>query len=165
MKKDSQDNEFFDIDEHQLDVEWNRQIKMRRKYSERLADAKRDAKQAKAEFKLIEAELDLQIRDNPSLFHIKKVTEPAIANVIITQKEYQQAQRELINAEHKSDVLSGIIDTIDDRKYGLQDRVKLFLADYFGDPKTDSANGREKIEEMRRRRLLKPIKKVVHSDD
>ncbi len=161
MKKESTENDydFFHLDKDNLDGEWVNQPTLFHTYARKLANARSKLEQAKVELEVVDAELDLQIRDNPSHYDISKVTEGAISKVIIAQKEHRIATHNLLQAKHKVDLLQATVTALDHRKKALENLVELRLADYFAEPRAKSNGSHESIEEGRRKRLFKPVKK------
>jgi hypothetical protein len=125
----------LNIDKNRLDEEWVDQPRLRHAFHEALADANAAAERAEARIKLTDAELDREIRLSPSEFDFEgKPTEPAIKATILGHGRHQEAFEAWVHAKHEVDTLTACIKAIDDRKYALQDLVRLKLANYFGDP-------------------------------
>lgn len=123
------------IDRDKLDEEWLGQAETFEKYARRLADARNEQSILKAEFELRIAELTAAVRINPSRFGLVKVTESGIEQAVILLKEYQEAQRAMIDASHKVDLLKAVVDAMEHRKRALENLVDLFKASYFSDPR------------------------------
>jgi len=158
--------DFFNLDKDRLDEEWVNQPLLYQEYAIKLANARAKHEQAKTELELVTAELDSQIRGNPSVFGIEKTTEGAISNTILLQKEYKTAVNDMLELKHTMDVLQAVVYALDHRKKSLENLVELRLADYFSSPQTKSNGSHEQMEESRRKRLFKPIRKdEVTSDD
>lgn len=134
---------FFDVDRNRLDEEWATFPKTYYEYAEKLADARAAHERAKTEEEIVEAELDRRIRMMPEKYGLEKVTEPAVEKTIILQTRFQDARRARIDAKHKLDVIQAAVDTLDAKKYGLQDLTKLQLNAYY-------ANAQPKDPEVRR---------------
>lgn len=149
-EQDVEEKSFLDIDINQLDVEWLKQPKLYERYAERLADAKRDLEIAKSELEVTRAELDQDIRDRPDAYDLGKVTEPAIANVILTEKEYRRSRKKVIECKHFVDVLDAMVTALDHRKKALENLVFLHGQSYFASPRA-SAEQHGEMEEMRKR--------------
>lgn len=140
----------LEIDKFRLDEEWVKQPKIYQRFSDGLADARKDWEEAKLEASLKkadleeqDAELDLDIRRQPAKYNLEgKLTEPMIAKCVLIQKEHRSAyrdwldaKREVIKTKHLVDVLEGIVKALDQKKYGLPDMVSLDGRSYFSNPK------------------------------
>ena len=68
----------FTIDEMALDKEWLGQADLYHSYAVQLADARYELDEAKREQDVTEADLSLQIREDPEAYDCPKVTESAI---------------------------------------------------------------------------------------
>jgi len=125
----------LNVDKNRLDEEWLEQPRLRFAFHEALADANAAVERAEANIKLMDAELDKEIRLCPSEFNFEKApTEPGIKATILSHERHQEAFENWVNSKHEADVLMACVKAIDDRKYALQDLVRLRLANYFGDP-------------------------------
>ncbi len=149
--KQEDDPEIFRIDQNTLDKEWISQPRFYHKYAIMLADARRIYEQAKADKELVSAELDREVRLNPTKFGVTKITEGVVEQTIILQREYRKAHDACIDAKHEVDVVQAHVDTLDHRKKALEDLVKLFLADYFSKPKDPEGVTHEQMDEMKMR--------------
>ena len=83
MPKEDDEFSFLDIDPYNLDEEWRDQPKLYGKWAKRLANARRDLEQAKANLELVEAELSIAIREDPSHYDIPKATDKAVEKVVL----------------------------------------------------------------------------------
>jgi len=145
------------IDKFALDEEWLNQPPFFHEYAEQLANAKRETEEAKNELELTKAELDLSIRKNPDAYDIPKITEKVVENVVIVQREVQEAQQKVIQAKHKEDLLGAAVRTLEQRKTALENEVKLALADYYSTPQADlEAMSHMERRAIRRRSARKP---------
>lgn len=124
----------MEIDPSALDVEWMEQPKLMMSYSRNAAEAKRMADLASERLKVVEAELDRDIRMNPEAFGISKTTETGIKSTIILQDTYQQAKKELIDAEYEYEMAKQATFAISARKEALENLVRLFALQYFAGP-------------------------------
>ena len=95
------DVEIFNIDMNVLDKEWVKQPKTFFKYASLLADARRKMEEAKVEADVVRAEIDLDIRKNPSDYDLEKITEVSISNSILQQEKYQKALLIVRKRKHK----------------------------------------------------------------
>ena len=138
------------VDENALDVEWTFQPRKYFRYAAKLADARRDADQAKTEVELTKAELELAIRSNPEKFDLTKVTEAAVASTVLSQAEYSTARQADLDARHTVDVLQAAVAALDHRKRALEGLVQLRLANYYSSPRAPEG-AEEDVREMEKR--------------
>jgi hypothetical protein len=130
----TEDN-FIDINEHELDREWVEQPKLYYKWAKKLADKRLYLDEAKANFDLVKADLDARIRADPDEFDLgEKVTEASVQACILRQVEYVNAQQELNAARHEVNVLEAGVSALDHRKRALEKLVDLYGMQYFAEP-------------------------------
>lgn len=124
------------IDESALDIEWLGQPSLMMKYSKELASAERDVSRLKEKKEVVMAELDKDIRTNPEDFQLEKVkiTEAVVKAAILMAKEYKEVSTELIEAQYEARMLKGAVESVEVRKFALQDLVKLHGQRYFAGP-------------------------------
>jgi len=164
MKDNGEDFDLFDLDKHRLDDEWIEQPRAFREMAEKLADARRDMAQAKAQFELVEAELSLAVRKRPEDFGLEKTTESSIGSMVIVQKKYKEAQQDYIDAKHQVDVLEAGVNALDHRKKALENLVQLQARDYFAAPVAPKVD-RERIGKMEREAAFGGKKKKGNNSD
>lgn len=145
----------IEIDEFALDREWLRQPKLVMQYALKLADARKAAAEAKAAVDIAEAELELDIRNRPEEYDLKKVTEAAIKATVLVSSVYQSAQRRYNRAKHLVDVLQGIMEALEHRKKALEGLVTLEGRNYFSKPQT-TKEGEKALAEATKRKVRKP---------
>jgi len=149
--------DIFEIDKNGLDEEWVNQQRNYAKSARAMADAREELERAKAseevskdELKLVDAELELDIRKNPSKFDLDKVTEGAVEKAVIIQerhrialKETYKARNERIKAQHAYDIYQAEVYTLNNKKSAIESLVQLRLSDYFSEPRLKGAAGEE----------------------
>ena len=151
MKEEMDYEEFMDIDEDSLDVEWLEQPKKMVEMVRIAARVKRELDYAKENVSMIRAELGKKIRENPSKYGIDKITEGAINEAILSNKQYRDAQKELIDAQYEHEVASGSVKATEQRKSALENLVKLHGQQYFAGPRVPR-NIHEQREEFRKKK-------------
>ena len=124
----------INIDEQALDVECLEQPRITLQYAKWVADMERKKDRAKERVEVVKAELDKDIRSNPSKYGLAKITEGAVQNTIILQPEYREAQVAYIEAKHESDIAKAAMRAVDTKKATLENLVKLFGLSYFAGP-------------------------------
>ncbi len=123
------------IDESSLDIELLEQASLFMKYSKNLAGEQLTRDKLSVELDLKKAELDKAIRTNPEKYGIEKITENAVSNTIITQKDYQDVQSRFMQAKYEADIALSAVRAFDMRKSMLENLVKLNGQQYFAGPK------------------------------
>ncbi len=122
------------IDESALDVEWLDQPKRMMTYCRLAAEKKRDADLAKENIDLVKSRLRQYISAEPDKFGLVKITEASLEAGVISHPDYQQAQREFIDAKFEAEVASGAVRAFEQRKTALENLVKLHNSSYFAGP-------------------------------
>lgn len=144
------DNLVFGIDKYRLDDEWINQPKRYFKWALQLEEARDDFETVKAEFDVAKSEVDLAIRTNPNDYDLPKVTDKAIAAVMIVQPEYKEAQQAVFTARHRVGVLQAAVTSLDHRKKALEKLVDLHGQKYFASPRA-SEQSREAMGKVEKR--------------
>lgn len=153
MKDKPQNNELagagsaVEIDSLNLDKECIRLPNDYLKYAVYAADLKARVDRLKAELDVIEADLGKQIRANPADFECEKVTESAVAAIIITQDTYRDQLARLQTARHKQDLAQAVVWALEHKKRSLTLLVELHGLGYFASPKL-TERGKAAVEEM-----------------
>jgi len=147
-QEDLLDVEIFNIDMNILDKEWINQPKIFFRYASQLADARRRMEEVKAEADVVKAEIDLDIRSNPSNYNLEKTTEALISNLILQQEKYQKALAKIRIKKHKVDILQAAVTALEHRKSALERLVSLHGQNYFSTPKAPDNAGREIAEDI-----------------
>jgi len=157
---------FTQIDESQLDQEWLRQPALFHKYAIKLAQAKADLAEAKAELDVTCSEVSLAIRQNPGKFGLTKLTDKGVEAATLLQREYVLALREVNRQKYRVDVYQAAVDSLEHRKRALENLVTLHGQDYFATPRVRKhVNGtvRENMGKRLRDRAFAPTRES--SDD
>ena len=98
-----------------------------------LADLKAVVHRKKLAVEREEAKVDKDARRNPEKYGLTKVTENTIKSAIALAPAVQEAQEELVNAEQSAGKVSAVVDALGHRKSMIQDEVRLYLSNYFGE--------------------------------
>jgi hypothetical protein len=146
----------LEIDKNNLDGEWEQQSLLFAKWAEKAVEAAFDRDRAKENLDIVRAKLDQKIRLQASTTN-EKITETAIANKIILDIEYQEANQQVIESAKNLGILNVARESFDHRKKALERETDLYLAGYYSEPKeskfTKSVRGeneeREKTEHYR----------------
>lgn len=143
------------IDEDALELELLEQPSLVAKYSRLLAEAKRDRDLLRENLDLVKAEINLDIRDNPTKYKLEKLTVDSVNACILMEDDFKKAQKDLNDSSFEVNVLTGVISAIDHRKSALENLVKLFGMDYFAGPAVP-----HNISELRKERLEEAESKI-----
>lgn len=155
--------EDMQIDDSILDIEWLEQPALMFKYSKQASEAKKEYDEAKDKLDYVKAQLDSQIRKDPSSFGVEKITETVVTNTIILQQEYADQQELVLNAKFNFDIVRGATDAVNARKDALENMVKLYGMQYFAGPKVphDLTNMRKRKAEVNEKRASKQVAKKM----
>ena len=134
------------------------QPRLYHKYARKLANAKQTLEECKARLELVNAELDREIRLNPLGFGLEKITETVVANTIIVQQGYKEAQEEYIAGKHRVDEVQAVVTTLDHRKRALESLVTLHGQDYYSTPRFKDADARDIIDRVESDAVRKKIR-------
>jgi hypothetical protein len=149
MGEPNEYQEDIHIDPEQLDVECVRQADDFIKWAERAVKAKRHLDDMKVvlegmkfELKVVEADLSLEVRANPSIHGLEeRVTEKAVESVVQTHKRMRKAhndmldaQREVAKAAEGAGLLGAAVDAMEQRKRMLEVLITLHGQSYFAGP-------------------------------
>lgn len=127
--------EFMDIDEDSLDVEWLEQPKKMVQMVKIAAKVKINMERAKDNLAQVKAELAKKVRASPEKYGIEKITIDAVNDVVQTNAKYIEAYEEYLEAVYENDVASGSVKATEQRKSSLENLVKLHGQQYFAGPK------------------------------
>jgi hypothetical protein len=124
------------IDDQALDVEWLGQAELTFKYCKHVADMERAMDKAKEYLDLTRAEVDKDVRENPSKYKIGdiKITEAVVTSAILQSDVYKNAYSEYLDAKFEFGVAKGAEKAFQDRKKALENLVTLFGQNYFAGP-------------------------------
>jgi hypothetical protein len=124
----------LEIDKNNLDGEWEQQSLLFAKWAEKAVEAAFDRDRAKENLDIVRAKLDQKIRLQASTTN-EKITETAIANKIILDIEYQEANQQVIESAKNLGILNVARESFDHRKKALERETDLYLAGYYSEPK------------------------------
>lgn len=148
------DPEILHIDTNILDREWSYQPRLFFRYAKMLADARQDYEAAKSNLKVVAAELDRGIR-RKALKREEKLTTQDVTARVQESEEYIAADRTVIAAKHRLDILDAAVTALEHRKQALENLVRLHGQNYFSVPKTDGDDAKNFIENTRKRNTRK----------
>lgn len=153
--KSEQEVDFYTIDKYRLDVEWECQPKLFHQYAMILANRNADYERAKANEKLVWAEVEQEFRLSKA-DDAKGPTEAAVKAAVLTSSRYKDAVEATIQSGHDADVAKVAVDTVGHhRKPALENEVQLFLANYYSRPK--SPKGDEvQVDLLKKKKIRNP---------
>jgi len=122
------------IDQFSLDKEWRQQALLYAHWAEKAVDASFEYDKAKERLDVIRAELDMNIRKDPSAFGIDKITEGAVQSAIANNAIYQEANSKLLESKRDAKLLDVARESFEHRKRALEKLTDLFLAKYYSEP-------------------------------
>jgi hypothetical protein len=149
------------IDESGLDVEWLNQPRLVFTYSEEVAKNKKRLDLKNEKLSILRAELDRKIRTNPDKYGIEKITEGAVSNTILTQEEYKELTREVIEVRYDYDMSRSALSAIDSKKSALENLVKLHGQNYFAGPTIPRNLNKEWLESQKEKQVNTEISKSL----
>lgn len=152
-----EDVDFFSPDLYCLDTEWVKQPKLFFTYASKLAEARKEVEETKAELDVVKAELDKKIRESPESFDIIKLTETALSNTILLQPEYKKVSKKLIDTKYKADIFQAAVTALDHRKSALERLVALQGQNYFATPKAPESH-KEQMAEIEKKAIRRKKK-------
>lgn len=131
-----------------LEMDGAEQPKLTFEWSSALAGARRATKKVKNALKLKYAELSLSIRQDPQEFGFEKVTEGTIDSLVLVQKDYQELQGELVQAEFEEDNIGAMVEALRDRRAQIGHEVQLYNGMYWSKPDTEGKHQKAPRSEM-----------------
>jgi len=149
------------IDETALDLEWKMQPMLMMKYCVHMAHVKKALDLAIEKLDVLKAKLDKEIRLNPEKYGLAKVTETALENTILLQPEYEEANKEYIEAKYEYEIAQAAVRAMDQKKSALENLVKLLGMSYFAGPTTPRDLSKEwELRQAQRQREINSMIKI-----
>jgi len=156
----SEEKEFeniLEIDKTRLDDEAENQPYLVWDYGRMMAKALKALDEAKAQLKVIEAEVDIEIREHPEKCGLdpnKKPTENAIKSATLRNKKYKKANQDYIDAQYRVNMLEAATKSLDHRRTSLSMLDGQDTRNYFARPKQNIRTDEDEFG-MRHRRVKK----------
>lgn len=110
---------------------------MMREWSDKLADAKREAAHAEAQLKLTYSELLKKVRQRPEAYGLDKTTDETVKAAVLCHEDHKIAVAAVIDADHAVDVLKAMTEAISDRSKQLTNACALHGQQYWSRPRAD----------------------------
>lgn len=138
------------IDESRLDQEWLEQPELITKYGDLESQARYDHSYAKAQFELVQADLMIRVRSNPSKFNLPNSPPMALVEAAVTRHpKYQDAQIEMLRLKKVLDECSVLMSALEHRKKALENLVDLHKTGFYSEPFTKDSEDRERLSAKR----------------
>lgn len=121
-KEEREVDELVHIDKTRLDDEAENQPYSVWEYGKLTAKAVKALDEARAELKVVEADVDIMVRETPSDFDLdedKKPTENAIKAAVLRSKEYKEAYQSVINATYRVNILEAANRALDHKRTSI----------------------------------------------
>jgi len=152
------------IDPDALDVEWLEQADLMRRYATHAAQTRQEMDEAKERLEVMKASIEMDIRSQPEIYGLTKVTEGGIQSTIMLQKEYQGLTEAYISARYENEVANAAVRAIDQKKTALENLVKLLGQSYFAGPLNARDLSQEYMDQLDQRKRNASIKMKRRSD-
>jgi len=142
MNKREQDEfeSLLEIDVTRLDEECINQPRKVWTYGKMYAKAVKELDEALAEQKVIEADVDAEIREKPGAFGLDKLTEAAVKRAILRHKKYQEVQEKVCKAKYFVNMVDAANKALDHRRTCLSMLNNQDERNYFSRPVETSPN-------------------------
>lgn len=148
----SETESIVQIDELNLDKECIRQPGLVLQWATQAAEKRKDIDEAKAELDVVEADLSRKIRQDCGAYGLEKVTETAVAGVILLQKSYRTAHQKLLDARYQHELAQAVVSALEHKKRSLTLLVELHGIGYCSSPRL-SQKGQQAVQEMTKKKV------------
>ena len=140
----------LEINRYELDKECEGQSTQRGVWGEKHADALLEVDEAKSALAVVMAEVDRAIREEDIHINGKKITDTAIASMVLISLECKEAVKRLNEAKHAGRIVEASVEGLEHRKTMLVKMVDLHGRDYFAEPRA-SEDSKEAVERVNKR--------------
>jgi hypothetical protein len=161
-KEEKEFDSIINIDKNRLDDECENQPYLMWMYGKELSKAIFVADEAKAEIKIVEAELDLSVRKKPGRFGLspdKKPSEEAIKKAIVRSERWKTAVHDYNEAVSVVNTLDAAVKSIDHRRTSLTMLDKQEERGYYSRPQQKQRTDQGDDFGERRKRIKKKKKR------
>ncbi len=151
------DESIIDIDLYQLHKEWLEQASKVLHYGSKLADAKFEHAELKAELEICQADAANSIRSNPEKYGLEKTTIDTVRDKVTVDVKVIDTQVRMNQAKHTIDQLEAVVNALEHRKKALENLVVLEGREYFAAPREPKeAEVREKMDQAKMKECTVP---------
>jgi hypothetical protein len=140
----SPDKKLLKIDVNHLDVEAESLPQQAFIWGEEVARARKRVKEITQELKVVAAELDADVRNNPGAHGLVKVTDECVKAAIIRAGTHQSTVMKLHEAEYHLEILEAFFWSLKDKKGMIEAMITLHGQMYFSRPNTSQAEERNR---------------------
>lgn len=147
------------IDKLDLVNEMEVHAQMFAKWAGLLEQAQGDRDDAKDELELIAADFDSAIRAEPEDYGIERVTEGAIKSAILTQDQYREVKRKILDAERRVNAYTAAVRTMEHRKRMLEKMADLWLGGYYSENMANRSAAQQKKGKETQTKIKKGLSK------
>lgn len=127
--------DMFRPDANRLEEEWVEQSGLVWTWGKKLAKARKRVEDKKAQLELVEAELELAIRNKPSSFGLDRLREASIKKTVVIQPEYKRAKKSLSRAKFKVGLTEAYVNGLEHKKASLEALLKIEARDWWAEPR------------------------------
>ncbi len=121
------------IDQTQLDMELSKNIYILRYWLNRITTLTAERDKVKKEIKSREAEIRLEIDENPEKFRLAKRNKDNVDSIIETDSQLSNLQSDLISINSDLGQAYNYRDLFNERKEAIHNLIKLFLNNYYAE--------------------------------
>ena len=97
------------------------------------ASLKAEARRRRIDVDEAKGRANISIRQNPGQYGLDKVTETAVTACVPIHPDVVKSVREAVDADELADKAAALAEAYHHRKSMIQDEVKLYLGNYFGE--------------------------------
>ena len=139
-----EEEDLFEIDLNHLEEEWQSHPVKYQKAAKKLEDARKDHERAKANLKVVDADLHLDVRLHPDKYGVKdlRVTEALADYVVELQNDHRKAVEEVLETRYLAELLEAYVTTLEHQKKALEKEAELWLGGYWSTPHISSKTPR-----------------------
>ena len=121
------------IDQVQLDMELSKNIYILRFWLKRITTLTAERDKVKKEIKSREAEIRLEIDENPEKYRLSKKNKDNVDAVVELDSQLSNLQSDLISINYDLGIAYNYRDLFNERKEAIHNLIKLFLNNYYAE--------------------------------
>lgn len=148
------------IDAHSLDKEWLQQPALYMKYGIEWVKAISVRDSLKDSIKVIESQVDMEVRDNPEAYSLSKVTEAAVRSCVEQDERVTEVRQQFLQAKEAADILGIMRDSILQRRDALNNLTQLHITGYYSSTSIPQSKVDKLQQATTKANLVKSLKKA-----